>query len=102
MTDGTRREGPLPAVPAPAGRHALADPALDTQDFGSWLTAHGQSARAVEALWDLVGIVTLNAVASDASLALAATVFRTGLLSDPGAADIGWARVPLGELHDRL
>ncbi|MCZ9341998.1 FAD-dependent oxidoreductase, partial [Streptomyces sp. TRM76130] len=26
----------------------------------------------------------------------------TGLLSDPGAADIGWARVPLGELHDRL
>jgi squalene-associated FAD-dependent desaturase len=29
-------------------------------------------------------------------------VFKTGLLSDPGAADIGWARVPLGELHDRL
>ncbi|MFI9825337.1 hydroxysqualene dehydroxylase HpnE [Streptomyces sp. NPDC052013] len=80
----------------------LADPALDTQDFGSWLTAHGQSARAVEALWDLVGVATLNAVASDASLALAAMVFKTGLLSDPGAADIGWARVPLGELHDRL
>ncbi|MDN0198671.1 hydroxysqualene dehydroxylase HpnE [Streptomyces sp. S.PNR 29] len=80
----------------------LADPALDTQDFGSWLTAHGQSARAVEALWDLVGVATLNAVASDASLGLAAMVFKTGLLSDPGAADIGWARVPLGELHDRL
>lgn len=29
-------------------------------------------------------------------------VFKTGLLSDPGAADIGWAHVPLGELHDRL
>jgi squalene-associated FAD-dependent desaturase len=29
-------------------------------------------------------------------------VFKTGLLSDPGAADIGWARVPLGELHDTL
>ncbi|MFF4523321.1 hydroxysqualene dehydroxylase HpnE [Streptomyces bluensis] len=80
----------------------LADPALDTQDFGSWLAAHGQSARAVEALWDLVGVATLNAVAEDASLALAAMVFKTGLLSDPGAADIGWARVPLGELHDRL
>ncbi|MFF9165924.1 MULTISPECIES: hydroxysqualene dehydroxylase HpnE [unclassified Streptomyces] len=80
----------------------LSDPALDTQDFGSWLAAHGQSARAVEALWDLVGVATLNAVASDASLALAAMVFKTGLLSDPGAADIGWARVPLGELHDRL
>lgn len=80
----------------------LADPALDTQDFGSWLAAHGQSARAIEALWDLVGVATLNAVAGDASLGLAAMVFKTGLLSDPGAADIGWAHVPLGELHDRL
>ncbi|MEY9815682.1 squalene-associated FAD-dependent desaturase [Streptomyces albogriseolus] len=91
------------------GRAALAlkgldldDPALDEQDFGSWLAAHGQSPRAVEALWDLVGVATLNAVAGDSSLALAAMVFKTGLLSDPGAADIGWARVPLGELHDRL
>jgi squalene-associated FAD-dependent desaturase len=80
----------------------LADPALDEGDFGSWLTAHGQSARAVEALWDLVGVATLNAVARDASLGLAAMVFKTGLLSEPGAADIGWAHVPLGELHDRL
>ncbi|MFH8799122.1 hydroxysqualene dehydroxylase HpnE [Streptomyces sp. NPDC017936] len=94
---------------ARVGRAALAlkgldpaDPRLDAQDFGSWLTAHGQSPRAVEALWDLVGVATLNAVAHDASLGLAAMVFRTGLLSDPGAADIGWARVPLGELHDRL
>ncbi|MEU9332677.1 hydroxysqualene dehydroxylase HpnE [Streptomyces sp. NPDC048290] len=94
---------------ARVGRAALAlkgldltDPSLDQQDFGSWLAAHGQSARAVEALWDLVGVATLNAVAGDASLALAAMVFKTGLLSDPGAADIGWAHVPLGELHDRL
>jgi squalene-associated FAD-dependent desaturase len=80
----------------------LADPALDERDFGGWLAEHGQSARAVEALWDLVGVATLNAVAGDASLGLAAMVFKTGLLSDPGAADIGWAHVPLGELHDRL
>ncbi len=80
----------------------LADPALDTQSFGGWLAAHGQSERAIEALWDLVGVATLNAVADDASLGLAAMVFKTGLLSAPGAADIGWARVPLGELHDRL
>ncbi|MEE1762215.1 hydroxysqualene dehydroxylase HpnE [Streptomyces sp. SP18BB07] len=93
---------------AKVGRAALAlkaldldDPALDERDFGGWLAAHGQSARAVEALWDLVGVATLNAVAGDASLALAAMVFKTGLLSEPGAADIGWARVPLGELHDR-
>ncbi|WP_261720005.1 hydroxysqualene dehydroxylase HpnE [Streptomyces sp. FZ201] len=94
---------------AAVGRAALAlkgldldDPALDEQDFGSWLAAHGQSPRAVKALWNLVGVATLNAVADDASLGLAAMVFKTGLLSDPGAADIGWAHVPLGELHDRL
>ncbi|ARF58606.1 hydroxysqualene dehydroxylase HpnE [Streptomyces gilvosporeus] len=79
-----------------------ADPALDGVDFGSWLRRHGQSPRAVEALWDLVGIATLNATANDASLGLAAKVFKTGLLSAPGAADIGWAQVPLGEVHDAL
>ncbi|SDP35849.1 hydroxysqualene dehydroxylase HpnE [Actinacidiphila guanduensis] len=89
------------------GRAALAlrgldlhDPALDGTDFGSWLTAHGQSSRAVEALWDLVGVATLNAAAGDCSLGLAAMVFKTGLLSEPGAADIGWASGPLGQLHN--
>ncbi|MBY8881137.1 hydroxysqualene dehydroxylase HpnE [Actinacidiphila acidipaludis] len=92
---------------ASVGRAALAlrgldpaDPALDGVDFGSWLTARGQSGRTVEALWDLVGVATLNATAGDASLGLAAMVFKTGLLSDPAAADIGWASAPLGDLHD--
>ncbi|MFI5805192.1 hydroxysqualene dehydroxylase HpnE [Streptomyces sp. NPDC051561] len=80
----------------------LADPELDDTDFASWLGTYGQSSRTIEALWDLVGVATLNATAPRASLALAAMVFKTGLLSDPGAADIGWAHVPLGELHDTL
>ncbi|MEV2199487.1 hydroxysqualene dehydroxylase HpnE [Streptomyces fradiae] len=91
------------------GRAALAlrsldpaDPALDDADFAGWLARHGQSRRAVQALWDLVGVATLNATAAQTSLGLAAMVFRTGLLSAPGAADIGWARVPLGHLHDTL
>ncbi|QNP66465.1 hydroxysqualene dehydroxylase HpnE [Streptomyces genisteinicus] len=79
-----------------------ADPALDGVDFATWLGRHGQSPRAVAALWDLVGVATLNARAPQASMALAAMVFRTGLLSEPGAADIGWARVPLGDVHDTL
>ncbi|UNM16515.1 FAD-dependent oxidoreductase [Streptomyces formicae] len=94
---------------AAVGRAALAlkrldpaDPALDGVDFASWLRRHGQTRRAVEALWDLVGVATLNAAAPHASLGLAAMVFKTGLLSEPGAADIGWARVPLGDLHDTL
>ena len=79
-----------------------ADPALDATDFGTWLRANGQSPRAVAALWDLVGRATLNATADHVSLGLAAMVFRTGLLSEPGAADIGWSRAPLGDLHDTL
>ena len=76
-----------------------ASAAADQRSFGSWLRQHGQTDRAIDALWDLVGVATLNARADDASLALAATVFQLGLLTDPGAADIGWSRVPLSELH---
>ncbi|MFD6422800.1 hydroxysqualene dehydroxylase HpnE [Streptomyces sp. NPDC060198] len=84
------------------GRLDPADPALDTVSFADWLRRYGQSPRAIEALWDLVGVATLNATAENASMALAAMVFKTGLLSEPAAADIGWAAVPLGELHDTL
>ncbi|WP_042375063.1 hydroxysqualene dehydroxylase HpnE [Streptacidiphilus neutrinimicus] len=94
---------------AATGRAALAlqrldldDPALDRRSFADWLREHGQSARAVEALWDLVGVATLNATAEESSLALAAMVFKTGLLTDPGASDIGFARVPLGRIHDDM
>ncbi|HZX01913.1 hydroxysqualene dehydroxylase HpnE [Kribbella sp.] len=73
--------------------------ATDAQSFGDWLAAHGQDARAVEALWELIGIATLNARADDASLAVAATVFQLGLLERSDAADIGWSAVPLQQLH---
>jgi squalene-associated FAD-dependent desaturase len=77
----------------------LDDPALDRITFGDWLAARGQGADAVAAVWDLITIPTVNLPASDASLAAAAMVMKTGLLSGPGAADIGWSRVPLGQLH---
>ncbi|WP_329059681.1 hydroxysqualene dehydroxylase HpnE [Amycolatopsis sp. NBC_01480] len=76
-----------------------ADDRTDRQSFGEWLRRHGQSAAAIEVLWDLVGVATLNATADEASLSLAATVFQEGLLTDPAAADIGWSLVPLSELH---
>jgi squalene-associated FAD-dependent desaturase len=75
------------------------DPAIDSRSFGQWLSAHGQSERAIDGLWDLVGRATLNVTASEASLAQAAMVFQVGLLTETGAADIGWSRVPLGRLH---
>ena len=75
------------------------DPALDHMTFGDWLSAHGQDATAVETFWNLIVLPTVNAGAADASLKLAARVFVTGLLTEAGAADIGWARVPLSALH---
>ena len=97
---------PAERVRAVAAARALravdpADPATDQRSFGEWLAAHGQSPAAVAALWELVGTATLNARAADASLALAATVFQIGLLTDAAAGDIGRAAVPLGHLHDR-
>jgi squalene-associated FAD-dependent desaturase len=74
------------------------DPALDHRSFGAWLREHGQGALAIERLWDLVALPTLNVRADDASLALAAFVFQTGLLSDAGAADIGFHVWPLSEI----
>ncbi len=75
------------------------DPALDRTTFGDWLSAHGQDAAAVETFWNLIVLPTVNVGAADASLKLAARVFVTGLLTEAGAADIGYARVPLSALH---
>jgi squalene-associated FAD-dependent desaturase len=89
-----------------AARAALAlrgvdrdDPATDALVFGDWLRAHGQDESSIAALWDLVGVATLNARAEHVSLALAAMVFQVGLLTDARAADIGWSLVPLQRLH---
>ncbi len=76
-----------------------ADPALDAQRFGDWLAARGQSERARRVLWDLFTVSALNIAGDDASLALAATVVKTGLLGRNSAADIGVPARPLGELH---
>jgi squalene-associated FAD-dependent desaturase len=77
------------------------DPANDAVGFGDWLRRHRQSRRTVEAIWDLIVRGTVNLTVDEASLAQAAQVFQVGLLSDAAAGDIGWARVPLGEIHDR-
>ncbi|TCC63316.1 FAD-dependent oxidoreductase [Kribbella pittospori] len=81
------------------GRVDRENAATDAQSFGAWLAAHGQDARLVEALWELIGVATLNARADDASLAVAATVFQVGLLEQSDAADIGWPLIPLQQLH---
>jgi squalene-associated FAD-dependent desaturase len=118
----TLRRGPLPAPLHLAGalaryphlslarrlaaaRAALAlgrldpdDQRLDAVAFGEWLERHGQDASAIAALWDLIALPTLNVPAADASLALAAFVFRTGLLSAADAGDIGFHEGTLAQI----
>ncbi|MER7893185.1 hydroxysqualene dehydroxylase HpnE [Micromonospora sp. NPDC094482] len=117
----TRRRLPAPAhlLPALAGYRLLSpaqrlaavracaalrqvDPDLpdtDRHSFGDWLAAHGQSDGAVRRLWDLITVAALNVPCGQASLALAARVFRTGLLEAADAGDIGRPVVPLVDLH---
>lgn len=119
----------LPGVPAPAhlgaavSRYALLSPAdrlrvvrgalalrrlnpadrdLDRRSLGDFLRRHGQNDATIEALWAVFTVATLNLQPDEASLALAAKVFRTGLLDHAPAADVGYAAVPLGELHSTL
>ena len=89
---------------ASAARAALAlarldpaDAAVDAVRFGDWLEDHGQGADAVDALWDLIALPTLNLPASEASLALGAFVFKNGLLSGADAGDIGFHSATLSE-----
>jgi squalene-associated FAD-dependent desaturase len=96
-----------PADRARSVRAALAlrrvdptDPRNDERSFGGWLAQHGQRRTGVEALWELIARPTLNLTCDQASLAQAAQVFRVGLLTAADAGDIGWARVPLGDIHD--
>jgi len=75
------------------------DPRLDEQSLGDWLRAHGQNDATIAALWNLITVAALNCDADEASLALAAKVFRTGLLDRSENCDIGVPAVPLSELH---
>jgi hydroxysqualene dehydroxylase len=75
------------------------DPRLDEQTFADWLRAHHQSENAIDTLWNLIALPTLNLPADQASLAAAVKVFRTGLLDSAEACDIGVPAVPFRRLH---
>jgi squalene-associated FAD-dependent desaturase len=74
------------------------DSALDRVTLGEWLAGHGQGEQAVRALWDLIALPTLNIPAAQASLALGAFVFRTGMLSAADAGDIGFHQGTLAQI----
>jgi squalene-associated FAD-dependent desaturase len=97
--------GPADRLRAVRGAIALRlldprDRRLDDRTLGEFLREHGQNDATIDALWGIVATATLNLDPDDASLALAAKVFRTGLLDSAPNADVGYAAVPLSRLHD--
>ncbi len=76
------------------------DPGVDEIRLGAWLREHGQGRRAIEQLWGMLVEAALNVSVEEASLALAAQVFRVGLLDQASSGDVGVPAVPLSELHD--
>lgn len=78
---------------------SLSDSSLDDETFGDFLRRHGQSEAAITRLFDLITLPTTNLRCDLVSALCAIKVFKTGLLEESDAADIGWSRVPLRELH---
>ena len=78
---------------------SVAEPALDEETFADFLRRHGQRDVAITRLWDLITLPTTNLRSAEVSAATAIKVFKTGLLEEADAADIGWSRVSLQALH---
>ncbi|MGH3445770.1 MAG: hydroxysqualene dehydroxylase HpnE [Nocardioidaceae bacterium] len=77
-----------------------ADPAADAQPLGAWLRDHGGDDEAIARFWAVLVVAALNIDVEDASLALAAQVFRTALLGAADSADIGILSVPQSVVYD--
>ena len=75
----------------------------DSQSFGAWLRAHGQTATAIDGFWGPVVVSALGEALERSSLRYARKVFVDGFLNHRNAYEIDVPTVPLGELYgDRL
>ncbi|HEX4484388.1 MAG TPA: hydroxysqualene dehydroxylase HpnE [Solirubrobacteraceae bacterium] len=75
-----------------------ADLQNEQRTLGDWLGDLGQNEASLAALWDLIALPTLNVRAAEASLALGAFVFQTGLLASADAGDVGFHVGTLAEV----
>src|SRR5690606_16290822 len=73
------------------------EPHEDTP-FLSWLRAHGQTPRSIEAFWRPVVVGALNEEPERASTKYARMVFRDGFLGSRRGYEMGVPSVPLGDL----
>ena len=73
---------------------------LDSQTFYDWLKRHHQSERAIENLWNLIILPTLNDDVRSVNADMALMVIQEGLLRRPENSAIGYARVGLSSIAD--
>jgi len=73
-------------------------PALQIEDFESWLRRHHQSERAIRNFWELIILPTCNDPASAVSASTAFMIFQVGLLEGRHNADVGYARAGLSDV----
>ena len=71
---------------------------MDQQSFHEWMKRHHQTDRAIDNLWNLIILPTLNDDIRNVSAAMGLMVLREGLLKKPRDATIGYARVGLTSL----
>ena len=71
---------------------------LDAQSFYQWLRDHHQTERAIDNLWNLIILPTLNDDIRDVSADMGLMILQEGLLKRPSDASIGMSRVGLTSL----
>ena len=71
---------------------------LDGQTAYQWLKRHHQTERAIDNLWNLIILPTLNDDVRDVSADMALMVFQEALLKEPSNAAMGFSKVGLTSL----
>jgi squalene-associated FAD-dependent desaturase len=71
---------------------------LDQITFRSWLEARGQTASAIDNLWNLIVLPSLNDEIGDVSAHAGIMLFQTALMGSGDDAKIGYSRVALSQL----
>ena len=84
-------------VEGEAGREQRGD-----ESFGAYLREQDQSADTIRDFWDVIIVSALNERCEQASAKYGVQVFQEGFLSSRGGYRLGYARVPLTGLYNRL
>lgn len=70
--------------------------------FEEYLRGQDQSADTIHDFWDVITVSALNEPCNEASAKYGMQIFQEGFLASRGGYRLGYARVPLADLYQRL